>query len=1049
MDKSKIIHRRKFDLSKKTPEEIQTILSDAWLNIIVDENTLYNPLENLPENALNSPHLYFSWLMSQPEYFGFTCKHLFNIELLPVQALILKEMWNRKFPMLIATRGMGKAEGLDNTILTSTGWVKMRNIKLGDKVYGRDGKLHNIIGIHPQGKKQICRIEFLDGRIIDCCEDHLWVVKSQKKEITISTKDMIKSGISYDKTDSGGKVYKYKIPNCEPLDFSDKKLSINPYILGCLLGDGTMNSSTPKIASNDDFIIQQFRDILDGFEIKRDSTNNNYTLVDISKGKGIFLSKSGERYENKLNNRLTTKIKNLKLNVKCKEKFIPEEYKYSSIEDRFEIIRGLLDTDGSINKEGSIEFTNTCERLVDDLIDILRGLGISCSKKIDDRSDVKQVFPSGKEDFRKPYFRVFINTSKPVFKLPRKLNRIKKQSTSGEKYISIIGAKYIEEYEEMQCISVDNKDYTYITKDYIVTHNSFLMSIYALLRALFMPGRKIIICGSAFRQSKVLYEYITGIWNNSPILRDIVGTNGSNGPRSMTDMCRFTIQDSTITALPIGNGEKIRGQRANDILADEFSAQSRETFETVIAGFAAVSANPSENVKDRAEENMRKWLNIIDNQEKPKKESNKSNQIVISGTAYYDFNHFGEYWKRWKQIINSKGDKRKLLEVFNGSDVPENFRWDDYSIIRIPYELVPKGFMDDGQVARSKATIHSGIYEMEYAAVFSNDSNGFFKRSLIESCVSQWDTSIVASYGEIDAFKPLLHGDSGKKYVYGIDPASEVDNFSIVILEIHEAHRRIVNVWTTNRTEHKEKIKRGIVREIDFYSYCARKIRDLMKTFPTDYIAMDKQGGGVAVMEALHDPDKIDEGEIAIWERISDKPKDTDAHRGLHIIELVQFASSDWTSESNHGLRKDFEDKALLFPAFDAVELAIATGQDRLLAKQKGLDLDHIYDTMEDCVMEIEELKDELSTITIETTTSGRERWDTPEVKLPGGKKGRLRKDRYSSLLMANMLARQVARDMRTSIETFAGGFASYNNVAEDVNFVGPADITEQLNNLY
>ena len=64
-----------------------------------------------------------------------------------------------------------------------------------------------------------------------------------------------------------------------------------------------------------------------------------------------------------------------------------------------------------------------------------------------------------------------------------------------------------------------------------------------------------------------------------------------------------------------------------------------------------------------------------------------------------------------------QGDKHKLEELFKG-EVPDNFNWDDYSIIRIPYELIPKGFMDDKQVARAlKATIHTGIYNMEYAYV--------------------------------------------------------------------------------------------------------------------------------------------------------------------------------------------------------------------------------------------------------------------------------------------------------------------------------------------
>jgi hypothetical protein len=72
-----------------------------------------------------------------------------------------------------------------------------------------------------------------------------------------------------------------------------------------------------------------------------------------------------------------------------------------------------------------------------------------------------------------------------------------------------------------------------------------------------------------------------------------------------------------------------------------------------------------------------------------------------------------------------------------------------------------------------------------------------------------------------------------------------------------------------------------------------------------------------------------------------------------------------------------------------------------------------LYDTLEDCVMEIEDLKDELCTIVMQQTgIIGRDRWDTPEIKLPNGKKGRLRKDRYSALVIANMLARQIYREI-------------------------------------
>ena len=179
-------------------------------------------------------------------------------------------------------------------------------------------------------------------------------------------------------------------------------------------------------------------------------------------------------------------------------------------------------------------------------------------------------------------------------------------------------------------------------------------------------------------------------------------------------------------------------------------------------------------------------------------------------------------------------------------------------------------------------------------------------------------------------FQAALRGVNNRRYIYGIDPASEVDNFSIVILEMNSDHRRIVYCWTTTRSDHKEKLKAGLVNETDFYCYCARKIRDLMKIFPCDEIAMDAQGGGIAVMEALHDEDKMGDGEIALWPTIDpDKEKDTDGNPGLHILEMCQFAKSDWLSEANHGLRKDFEDRVLLFPAFDSVTIGLSLADDK------------------------------------------------------------------------------------------------------------------------
>jgi hypothetical protein len=574
---------------------------------------------------------------------------------------------------------------------------------------------------------------------------------------------------------------------------------------------------------------------------------------------------------------------------------------------------------------------------------------------------------------------------------------------------------------------------------------SFMLSLYCMLRALILPGRKVVVVGAAFRQSKVLFEYMETIWNNSPILRDIC--DGNSGPRRDVDRCVMRINDSRVTCLPLGDGQKIRGQRANDIISDEFASIPRDIFETVVAGFAAVSSDPIENVKRLAAEKKAKELGIEIQDKDENKLEDKDNQIILSGTAYYDFNHFATYWKRWKSIIKSQGDPNRLREVFGGEDVPENFDWKEYSIMRIPYELLPEGFMDASQVARSKATVHAGIYQMEFGAVFTRDSEGFFKRSLIESCVVDDKEPTKDSKGNEIIFEAKLMGDPNKKYVFGVDPASEVDNFSIIVLEINEDHRRIVHCWTTTRSEHKEKVKRGYSTETDFYSYCARKIRDLMKLFPCIHIAMDAQGGGIAVMESLHDKDKLQDGEIEIWPVIDDdKPKDTDDQRGLHILEMCQFAKYDWLAEANHGLRKDLEDKVILFPRFDSITVGMSNIDDGM----KG----RMYDTLEECVMDIEELKDELSMIQMTQTANGRDRWDTPEIVVAAGKKSKMRKDRYSSLIMANMAARRIARTPTPEQYQFFGGFASTlpgdsKQKNEQNMYSGPNWFTDSMKDIY
>ena len=221
-----------------------------------------------------------------------------------------------------------------------------------------------------------------------------------------------------------------------------------------------------------------------------------------------------------------------------------------------------------------------------------------------------------------------------------------------------------------------------------------------------------------------------------------------------------------------------------------------------------------------------------------------------------------------------------------------------------------------------------------------------------------------------------------------------------------------------------------------------------MKTFPPKVIGMDAQGGGIAIEEALHDPKNLEEGENLIWPTINyDKAKDTDSQAGLHILEMVQFAKADWTAAANHGLRKDFEDRVLLFPRFDQLTLGLAMDEDgKDIMKD---DLTPLYDSLSECILEIEDLKNELTTIVMSQTSTGpgaRDKWDTPEVKRGNGKKGRLRKDRYSSLVIANMLARQSRIELAAPNYDVIGGDRSKIVKQEGDMYKGPEWFTKSVN---
>lgn len=1056
-------------------QDLTKRLDAAWLNLDIDDIHVINPFDRLKTDDPEEFYKRLTCLLMNPEYFSFICKHILNIDLLPMQVLILQEMWNRKFPMLVGSRGLGKTFLLSLYCLLRAALIPNRKIVVVGSAFRQSKYLHDYMeniwknapilrdmcdsNSGPRRDVDMCKmtiggstisaLPIGDGQKIrgqranDIVADEFACVTSSSVIQTdiglIEIKDYL-NGDAYDLLninkdfETPDKIFKTPLVDVYQIE------TANGYGFSCSSIHQVMTTRGWKLAKDLTREDNLLLDVNDYFP--KDCLTSEDFVLDDKMGWliGILVS------EGTMTNRNYVGIKNTdkKLIEKIKYNFSNFDWKECH-KDKYMDKRGF-----NCRESWEIRYSNTVFR------NNLHKFGL------DYNTSIHQVIPSG---ILKSPRSVIIQFLSGLYEgdgtafnyTDKNKKRVGICYYSGSKKLVDVLQILLLKFGIISSITIRNKSQLSNNANYMLScrgENAY--KLYSLLDVIKWADK---FDNADFLRKK---PQIRKNGNRYTVSTSLGNKNKHIGSYDSEEECVEAFnkfQQENRPVLRVRSVIKLDKQehlydfhmpRTHSFIANGFvqhNSMSREVFENVIAGFAAVSASPVENVKRVAMEEMAKKM-VIDPlslyQTKTILNTNKTNQIIISGTAFYEFNHFAEYWKRWKTIIETKGDLNAISNnVFNGGPIPNSFKWDDYSIIRIPVDLVPRGFMDEGQIARSKATIHNGLYLMEFGAVFTKDSQGFFKRSLIESCVGT-ETKPVKTQKQEVYFDPILRGGKLEKYVMAIDPASEVDNFSIVILELHPDHRRIVYCWTTTRKDHTERVKKGLTKENNFYSYCARKIRDLMNLFPVMHIAMDAQGGGYSVAEALHDHNQLKTGEVPIWPIIDEEKKQSsDDQQGLHILEMCQFAKYDWYSDANHGLRKDLEDKILLFPRFDPITIGLSIEEDKANNR--------LYDTLEDCVMEIEELKNELSLIEVSESINGRMRWDTPEVKIGVGKKHRMRKDRYSSLMMANMAARNISLEEKQVSYQGYGGFAKTNNANkfDGATFTGPNWFTSQMNNLY
>lgn len=372
----------------------------------------------------------------------------------------------------LAATGVGKAQPLDSVVYTESGKLKFGDLAVGDKIYGSEGSLVSVIGIYPQGMKEVYKVTFEDGRSTECCNEHLWKIfdASTSKWNVMSLDEII------DKRKS--KYFKERcyIPLTKPIQKTKKQLQIDPYIMGSYIGDGYSGDGGLTITNIEEDIINYWRNYIESNNlrfIQHECVRKDTTEIDNISYEIRGINQNYTEYR-KRSNFIVSYLKECGLwNKRSHEKFIPEEFINSSVEDRTRLIQGLLDTDGYIcEKSKAIEYSTTSEKLANQVVDIIRSLGgTSYIKKSKSFYTYKGERKQGKDSYS---VRIRINRSVQIFWTKRKRDIFNQPYQYNDLKLRIKNIEYIGQ-KECQCIMVDSEDHLYLTDDYVVTHNTLVM----------------------------------------------------------------------------------------------------------------------------------------------------------------------------------------------------------------------------------------------------------------------------------------------------------------------------------------------------------------------------------------------------------------------------------------------------------------------------------------------------------------------------------------------------------------------------------------------
>ena len=380
-----------------------------------------------------------------------------GLKLYAFQAKAVRFITMQKKVLLADDVGLGKAQPLYCNVLTPSGWKKMIDIKMGDEVINPvDGKIQKIIGLYPQGIKDIYEVTFSDGSKTRSTDDHLWAVqtsnyKQRKSGYVVKTLKEIKENLIH----CNNNRLQWYIPITHSINFSYKRIFIDPYFLGCLIGNGGLCYNAIYFSTADAETLERLKNLLPCGVSFKNSSKYNYRI-------------SGKRGDGNI---LLNELRVLGLaGKKSEKKFIPDCYKFNSYNFRRQILQGLMDTDGYVSKDSTLQYTSVSEQLINDVKFIVESFGGTA------RLNSKIPTFTYKGEKKKGQRAYTLTISLPANIEPFLLERKKIRYKPREKYLPYRKIKSIEYIgkEECQCISLDTLTGLYLTDNCIVTHNSII-----------------------------------------------------------------------------------------------------------------------------------------------------------------------------------------------------------------------------------------------------------------------------------------------------------------------------------------------------------------------------------------------------------------------------------------------------------------------------------------------------------------------------------------------------------------------------------------------